>query len=290
MPTRFGKRKVLFSLLILVTILIFSFQNQKEKYSAQEPPKDSPPAENIAEPISTPDKVESVPEEIAEPPKAQEPEKTYRIERIVDGDTIKVNIDGKIESVRLIGIDTPEINVTPKQCFALEAKSEAEKMLSGKNVILKNDASQSDRDKYNRLLRYVYIGDQFYNRYMVAEGFAHEYTYANNLYQFQSEFKSAESEARANKKGLWAANACKVPTATSPAVESAQGESTQVGELIQGPSDGCLIKGNISSGGKIYHIPGGAYYEKTVIDTTSGERWFCTEADAVAAGWRKSSR
>jgi hypothetical protein len=51
----------------------------------------------------------------------------------------------------------------------------------------------------------------------------------------------------------------------------------------------CLIKGNISSTGeRIYHVPGGLYYNATVIDTAKGERWFCTEAEAVAAGWRRS--
>ena len=51
----------------------------------------------------------------------------------------------------------------------------------------------------------------------------------------------------------------------------------------------CLIKGSISSKGeRIYHVPGGLYYDATVIDTSKGERWFCTEAEAVAAGWRKS--
>ena len=51
----------------------------------------------------------------------------------------------------------------------------------------------------------------------------------------------------------------------------------------------CVIKGNISSKGeRIYHVPGGRYYDATVIDTAKGERWFCSEAEAVAAGWRKS--
>ena len=51
----------------------------------------------------------------------------------------------------------------------------------------------------------------------------------------------------------------------------------------------CVIKGNISSKGeRIYHVPGGEYYDATRIDTSKGERWFCTEAEAVAAGWRRS--
>lgn len=53
--------------------------------------------------------------------------------------------------------------------------------------------------------------------------------------------------------------------------------------------DGCLIKGNISSSGeRIYHMPGQRYYDKTVIDTSKGERWLCTEQEAINAGWRRS--
>jgi len=54
----------------------------------------------------------------------------------------------------------------------------------------------------------------------------------------------------------------------------------------------CLIKGNISfrTGEKIYHVPGGEFYDETVINASKGERWFCTEAEARAAGWRKSQR
>jgi hypothetical protein len=52
---------------------------------------------------------------------------------------------------------------------------------------------------------------------------------------------------------------------------------------------GCVIKGNISSSGeRIYHLPGQRYYDKTVISWSKGERWFCTEQEAVAAGWRKA--
>lgn len=51
----------------------------------------------------------------------------------------------------------------------------------------------------------------------------------------------------------------------------------------------CLIKGNISSSGeRIYHVPGQRYYARTIIDLRRGERWFCTEAEAIAAGWRRS--
>jgi len=60
---------------------------------------------------------------------------------------------------------------------------------------------------------------------------------------------------------------------------------------ISQDDESCLIKGNISSSGeKIYHVPGGSYYDRTVIDESKGERWFCSEQEAQAAGWRKSKR
>ena len=55
---------------------------------------------------------------------------------------------------------------------------------------------------------------------------------------------------------------------------------------VQPQSGSCLIKGNISENGRIYHVPGSRYYERTKIDEAKGERWFCTEEEARAAGWR----
>ena len=140
----------------------------------------------------------------------------YKVTSVVDGDTIKVSIDGKIESIRLIGIDTPE-TVDPRkpvQCFGLEASNKAKEVLTNKKVLLESDSTQDDRDKYNRLLRYVFLEDgSNFNKMMIAEGYAHEYTY-NSPYKYQAEFKQAEKEARENKKGLWADNVCVTPTPT----------------------------------------------------------------------------
>lgn len=68
------------------------------------------------------------------------------------------------------------------------------------------------------------------------------------------------------------------------------------GKRLQAPASldsaaGCLIKGNIAKSGEhIFHVPGGRYYENTKINTATGERWFCTDAEAIAAGWRKARR
>lgn len=133
-----------------------------------------------------------------------------RIKRVVDGDTFAIDIRGKEEKVRLIGMDTPEV-VDPRkpvQCFGREASSKAKELLSEVYVRLESDATQSDRDKYGRLLRYAFMEDgTFFNEYMVKEGYAHEYTY-QIPYKYQKQFKAAQTYARENKKGLWANGVC----------------------------------------------------------------------------------
>lgn len=145
--------------------------------------------------------------------------KLYTVTKVIDGDTIQVRIDSKNETIRLIGIDTPEI-VDPRkpvQCFAAEASNKAKATLTGKNVSLESDPTQGERDKYNRLLRFVFMDNgQSFNKMMISEGYAHEYTYQSNPYKYQLEFIQAEKEARETKHGLWADNACPVaPTTTS---------------------------------------------------------------------------
>lgn len=136
---------------------------------------------------------------------------TYLVDHVVDGDTFSVVIDGKKETIRLIGIDTPEV-VDPRkpvQCYGREASDKAKEFLTGKNVVLTNDPTQGERDKYKRLLRYAFLEDGTnFNEYMIREGYAHEYTYQSNPYQFQSQFKAAEIYSRENKKGLWADGIC----------------------------------------------------------------------------------
>lgn len=196
-------------------------------------------------------------------------EKSYRIVKVVDGDTVDADIDGKIERVRLIGINTPE-TVDPRrpvECFGKEASAEAKKLLSGKRVRLEADKTQSDRDKYGRLLRYVTTEDGvFFNLEMISLGYAYEYTY-DLPYKYQRRFKDAQKEAEAKGAGLWAPGAC-------------------------GTADrnkNCLIKGNINvKGEKIYHLPDCPYYDRTMISEADGEKWFCTEEEAAAAGWRKA--
>ncbi len=127
--------------------------------------------------------------------------------KVVDGDTIDVRINGVVERIRLIGIDTPETldPRKPVQCFGPEATKKAKDLLSGKKVFLEIDSSQGERDKYERLLRYVFLEDKTnFNQFMISEGFAREYTY-KLPYKYQAQFRQAERDAQLSKKGLWSA-------------------------------------------------------------------------------------
>lgn len=134
----------------------------------------------------------------------------YAVVKVVDGDTIHIDIDGKKETVRLIGINTPE-TVDPRrpvECFGNEASNKAKELLEGQRVRIETEVSQGERDKYGRVLGYVYREDGlFVNNYMVTEGYAYEYTY-NVPYKYQSEFKAAQKGAEANGRGLWATGVC----------------------------------------------------------------------------------
>ncbi|MDO8604569.1 MAG: thermonuclease family protein [bacterium] len=132
------------------------------------------------------------------------------VTRIIDGDTVVIMIEGIPEKVRLIGVDTPE-TVDPRktvQCFGKEASAFTRSLLENKNVELKAGPTQGDRDKYGRLLRYVYLLDgTLVNKEIIARGYGHEYTY-RLPYQHQTDFRNAERSARESQKGLWANNAC----------------------------------------------------------------------------------
>ena len=119
-------------------------------------------------------------------------------------------MNGTTETLRLIGIDTPE-TVDPRkpvQCFGKEASNKAKELLTNKKVRIEKDSTQGERDKYGRMLAYIFRDDGlFYNKYIIEQGYAHEYTY-NTPYKYQSEFKVAEKYARENQLGLWSPNTC----------------------------------------------------------------------------------
>lgn len=184
--------------------------------------------------------------------------KLFSVVRVIDGDTIDVSIDGKTERVRLIGIDTPE-TVDPRkpvQCFGKEASTKLHALLTGKMVNLEDDPSQDARDKYGRMLAYVFLADGTHiNLLMIQRGYANEYTY-RVPYKYQSTFKAAALAAKQAKVGLWADEACAGDT-TQPTPIKSEGTKT---DTSQSQSSGSVIKKSTNG---ICHEPGSTYYYKT---------------------------
>lgn len=135
---------------------------------------------------------------------------SYQVVRVIDGDTVRVLIGGKEETIRLIGINTPE-TVDPRrpvQCFGKEASEKAKEILSDSHIRIETDPTQGERDKYGRLLGYILLPDGAnFNRKMIEEGYAYEYTYGVP-YRYQTEFKEAERDAREGRRGFWSEKTC----------------------------------------------------------------------------------
>jgi endonuclease YncB( thermonuclease family) len=130
----------------------------------------------------------------------------YPVSRFIDGDTIVVSMDGHDETLRLIGVDTPETHKpkTPVQCYGPQAAAFTKSFIGTSSVRLEADAMDSNRDKYGRLLRYVYLPD---GRSVDAELIKQGYGFAYILFPFEkkAEFQQLEQQAKAAKAGLWSA-------------------------------------------------------------------------------------
>ena len=129
----------------------------------------------------------------------------YQVANVLDGDTFEVKMGKKIQTVRMIGVDTPE-TVDPRkpvQCFGKEASQKTKSMLSHHIVRLHTDTTKSITDKFGRLLAYVYLENGlFMNEFLLKEGYAREYTYGK-AYSLQKEFRTLEMVAKQGKVGLW---------------------------------------------------------------------------------------
>ena len=130
----------------------------------------------------------------------------YSVNHFVDGDTIAVNMNGSVETIRMIGVDTPETHKpnTPVQCYGEIAAAYTKQLIGSSKVRLQADPLDTNRDRYGRLLRYVYLTDgALVDEKLISDGYAFAYT----LFPFQKkdEFKAQEEAAKQAGKGLWSA-------------------------------------------------------------------------------------
>jgi endonuclease YncB( thermonuclease family) len=188
--------------------------------------------------------------------------------RVIDGDTLVVGET----IIRLHGIDAAE---TGQRCAG-----DGHKILRpGKDaVLLLQGLAESgvscagtEWDDYGRLVAVCRSAKgEDINRQLVADGWAWAFV------KYSSVYVQEEASARSQHLGVWAM-ACEPPWAF---------RSKRWEVAVQKAPEGCPIKGNISENGRIYHVPWSRDYIKTRVDTARGERWFCSEKDALAAGWR----
>lgn len=129
----------------------------------------------------------------------------YAIDHFVDGDTIAVKMNGHVEKVRFVGVDTPETHKpnTPVQCYGPAAAAFTKATIGNNRVRLVSDSLSTDRDRYGRLLRYVYLPDDtLVNKKLVQNGYGFYYPYFP--FTKSAQFAADEQTAMTNHKGLWA--------------------------------------------------------------------------------------
>ncbi|MEL6298541.1 MAG: thermonuclease family protein [Pseudomonadota bacterium] len=189
--------------------------------------------------------------------------------RIIDGDGI--DIGGEV--IRLAGIDAPERGqvcgnaATGYRYAGREASNVLKRLIGGRRVV----CTGRKRDRHGRLIGTCRVGSTEINAALVRQGQAWAYRKYSRRYILQ------EASARRAQLGIWSV-ACK------PAWEFRRDKKI-VAQMA--PDGRCPIKGNIArTGERIYHVPNSRFYAVTSIAVKKGERWFCTEDEAVAAGWR----
>lgn len=128
----------------------------------------------------------------------------YSVTRFVDGDTVQIDMNGKDEKIRFVGVDTPETHKpnSPVQCYGPAASAFLKNTIGDKPLRLESDPKSTNRDRYNRLLRYVYLPDgTLLNKLIIEKGYGFYYPYFP--FSKSAEFDAAQQTAQASKAGLW---------------------------------------------------------------------------------------
>lgn len=214
----------------------------------------------------------------------------YELQEVIDGDTIRIKYNGSSEKVRFLLVDTPETNheTLGEQPYGPEAKEFVKQLLAGQDsVYLEFDVSY--RDKYKRLLAYVYTKEGIsVQEQLLKNGLARvAYIYEPNT-KHVDWFNSIQKTAQNAAIGIWSVEDYVTNrgydkeayfAATKDNNSASSTESNSSNASID--SNNCVIKGNINSkGNKIYHMPGQQDYENTIA-----EEMFCSKEDAEAAGF-----
>lgn len=230
MKNLFKGKKAFLTIPFLALLFLFIIGS----LTGSNPPNKDQPTHKAITPESKVEGVQAKTTEPTTPPAIAQARAEAKLLKVIDGDTLSVSLNGKTETIRIIGIDTHE-TVDPRkpvQCFGQEASRHAKLYFedTDRKVWLEADPTQGDRDKYQRLLRYVFTDDDTvdFGKVMILLGYASEYTY-DLPYKYQTIYKQAEKEAREGKKGLWADDACPITPTKTPDANTGTPGSTYSG-------------------------------------------------------------
>lgn len=194
---------------------------------------------------------------------------------VIDGDTVEVHG----VRIRLHGIDAPE---SAQECIAPDGRiwrcgQQASLALSDKIGRAPISCRRTDTDHYGRMIGICSQNGIDLNGWMVEMGWAVAYI------RYSRDYAALEGLARTDGRGIWSSRF------VMPWDWRRGDRITREAPQPRDPS--CVIKGNINAAGeRIYHVPGGQFYDRVRIDESGGQRWFCSESEARSAGWRRSAR
>lgn len=177
-----------------------------------------------------------------------------QVERIIDGDTFIV--DGN-RQIRLMSVNAPEVGL----CGSDQATQKLNELISGKKVRLVWDIN----DHYGRLLALVYVDDLLVNQEMISSGWAR---FTSTASPESETLKTAFNKAKEDKVGIFS-DLC---------LQNTNPKNSK-----------CNIKGNVREGNKTYFFPGCGNYSNVSIELDQGDQWFCSEKEAINAGFTKAT-
>ena len=197
---------------------------------------------------------------------------------VTDGDSFEIGST----RIRLYGVDAPEGRQSCTRdgrdwACGNEAARKLRSLIGGRTVT----CTKRDVDDYGRTVAVCRSGAADLGAEMVRAGFAVAYR------RYSNDYVDEENEAHAGRRGVWAGEFTRPEDYRHNERVETQPQGRAAPPAQRSPRDGCNIKGNINGeGARIYHVPDASSYDDTRIDESKGERWFCTESEARAAGWR----
>ena len=229
------------------------------------------------------------------PPTDDEQFTEARVVSVVDGVTIDVEIAGQVRRVRYLGVEVPGSSET-----SLRDKARQFNSFMVRSGTVELEKGSVDKDEFGRLLRYVYVDGEMINKALLTNGYATVAGFPGG-FEDRTAFLVEEESARRDRRGFWEPPSDGGNTAARPTPAPAgsfPGSTLPMPPGLTSSGTVCefsgtaqaVIKGNIDArtGEREYHVPSGFFYNTTEVSEGQGDRWFCTEDQAVAAGWHKA--